>query len=60
MNIIKETVTLFTTQDRCDKCNAQALMRATKGGYELLFCGHHGTAFLSSLEQQNWLIERAN
>ncbi len=33
----------LTAHDRCDRCGAQAYIRATlPGGTELLFCGHHG------------------
>lgn len=33
----------LTAHDRCDRCGAQAYVRATlPGGTELLFCGHHG------------------
>jgi hypothetical protein len=28
-------------EDRCDKCSARALVRATFLTGELLFCGHH-------------------
>jgi hypothetical protein len=34
----------LTRQDRCDRCGAQAFVRATlptADGMELLFCGHH-------------------
>ena len=32
----------FTATDRCDRCGAQAYVRATLGsGFDLLFCGHH-------------------
>jgi len=31
----------FTAQDRCDKCGAQAKVRAKLVSGELLFCGHH-------------------
>ena len=27
--------------DRCDSCGAQAYVRATLSGSELLFCAHH-------------------
>ena len=30
----------FTALDRCDKCHAQARVRATLLAGELLFCGH--------------------
>lgn len=33
----------MTSADRCDRCGAQAYVRATlPNGGELLFCGHHG------------------
>lgn len=32
----------LSRRDRCDRCGAQAYVRATlDGGAELLFCGHH-------------------
>ncbi|WP_456823604.1 DUF7455 domain-containing protein [Cellulomonas sp. P5_E12] len=36
--------TELTRQDRCDRCGAQAFVKATlpsADGLELLFCGHH-------------------
>lgn len=42
--------TPLTAQDRCDRCGAQAYVRASlPGGAELLFCGHHGNAHRPSL-----------
>jgi hypothetical protein len=36
--------------DRCDRCAAQAYMRATMvSGTELLFCGHHGREYEAGL-----------
>jgi len=37
--------------DRCDRCGAQAYVRATllKGG-ELLFCGHHAKEYAAGLK----------
>jgi hypothetical protein len=33
----------LSTADRCDRCGAQAYVRARlHGGGELLFCAHHG------------------
>ncbi len=33
----------LTAADRCDRCGAQAYVRAVlPAGTELLFCGHHG------------------
>jgi hypothetical protein len=31
----------LTAEDRCDKCSARALVRATLLNGELYFCGHH-------------------
>lgn len=44
----KKELTL-TGLDRCDRCNAQAYMVATKDSSELMFCAHHGTGFLPAL-----------
>ena len=40
----------LTAADRCDRCGAQAYIRArlTTGG-ELLFCAHHGREHLAKL-----------
>lgn len=41
----------LTALDRCDRCGAQAYVRAvleTSGG-ELLFCGHHARAVEAKL-----------
>jgi hypothetical protein len=36
------TVPTLTAGDRCDRCGAQAYLRATlASGSELLFCAHH-------------------
>ena len=36
------TATPLTALDRCDRCGAQAYVRATLlSGSELLFCAHH-------------------
>ena len=36
----------FTAHDRCDRCGAQAMVRATFTAGFLLFCGHHGRQHL--------------
>lgn len=44
------TPTPLTAHDRCDRCGAQAYIRATMpSGVALLFCGHHGNAHRASL-----------
>ncbi|MEV4901575.1 hypothetical protein AB0K08_09580 [Citricoccus sp. NPDC055426] len=44
---------VLTGADRCDRCGAQAYVRAvlTSGG-ELLFCGHHSRAVEGTLRPQ--------
>lgn len=32
---------ILTPLDRCDSCNAQALVKVTGLNGDLLFCGHH-------------------
>ena len=48
----------LTAADRCDRCGAQAYVRAslTKGG-ELLFCAHHGREHLPKLQDLSTKIE---
>ena len=45
---------VYTAQDRCDRCGAQALASATWPDgrmSELLFCGHHSREFREGLEK---------
>ena len=36
--------------DRCDRCGAQAYVRAVmSNGFELLFCGHHAKKYQEGL-----------
>ena len=40
----------LTAADRCDRCSAQAYVRATlHAGGELLFCAHHGRQHIPAL-----------
>ena len=40
----------MTAADRCDRCGAQAFIKAVmSGGLELRFCGHHGREHLPRL-----------
>lgn len=43
----------LTVKDRCDRCGAQAYVRALAGTWPqpLLFCGHHGREHTPVLEQ---------
>lgn len=42
--------------DRCDKCGAQAMIRATLANGELYFCGHHGRNIGSKLVGQSLVV----
>ncbi|GAA0586402.1 DUF7455 domain-containing protein [Actinomadura livida] len=40
----------LTVADRCDRCGAQAYVRAVLvGGGDLLFCAHHGRKYAEAL-----------
>ena len=42
----------LTAYDRCDRCGAQAYVRARLGdGLELHFCAHHGREHLDKLKE---------
>jgi hypothetical protein len=41
----------ITTKDRCDKCSAQAMVRAKLTTGELYFCGHHAREIGTPLVQ---------
>ena len=46
-------VSPLTAADRCDRCGAQAYVRARlHAGGELLFCAHHGREHLPKLRDQ--------
>jgi hypothetical protein len=42
----------LTAADRCDRCGAQAYLRAVlPSGGELLFCAHHGRQYETRLRE---------
>ena len=43
--------------DRCDRCGAQAMVRAHKKSYELLFCRHHGYEHFDALTDQEFMFQ---
>lgn len=44
----------LSATDRCDRCGAQAYMRAElPSGLELMFCAHHGREHQQKLQQDN-------
>ena len=55
--VILETTSL-TAVDRCDRCGAQAYVRATLlNGGELLFCGHHAKEYAEGLKKVTLKID---
>lgn len=48
--LASEDVLALSGGDRCDRCMAQAYVRATlRTGAELLFCGHHANEHRAAL-----------
>jgi hypothetical protein len=45
--------------DRCDRCGAQAFVRALFVHGELTFCGHHGRELREVLDRDALLVEDA-
>jgi hypothetical protein len=43
----------ITAFDRCDKCGAQAMVRATLMSGQLYFCGHHARQIAQKLVNQS-------
>ena len=50
-------LSLFNASERCDRCNAQAHMRAVLNTGTLLFCGHHGNKYRAGLIAAGAAIE---
>lgn len=46
----------LTAFDRCDRCRAQAFVRATKDRRELLFCLHHIREHVDALMKSDWVL----
>jgi hypothetical protein len=48
-NVVLDSTPL-NALDRCDRCGAQAYVRAVMAnGFELLFCGHHAKKYQEGL-----------
>jgi hypothetical protein len=47
--VLVTTKTRLTPADRCDRCGAQAYIKAIFAEGELLFCAHHGRAAMEAL-----------
>lgn len=50
----------FTALDRCDRCGAQAFVRAVLPVGDLLFCAHHGRLYGEQLAAKALVIEDAS
>lgn len=50
----------FTTADRCDRCGAQAFVRAVLDAGDLLFCAHHGRTYAAALAAHAVVVEDAS
>jgi len=50
---------VFTALDRCDRCGAQAFVRAVLPSGDLLFCAHHGRAYGDALAAKAVVVESA-
>ena len=50
----------FTAQDRCDRCGAQAFLRAVLTSGDLMFCAHHGRAYGDVLAAKALVVEDAS
>ncbi len=46
----------LTAMDRCDKCGAQAMVRAKLLGGELYFCGHHAREISGKLVETSLVV----
>ena len=49
MSVAIDAQAELTVMDRCDKCGAAAMVRATLVNGELYFCGHHGREVSNAL-----------
>ncbi|QKE84574.1 hypothetical protein [Arthrobacter sp. NEB 688] len=50
----------LTAADRCDRCGAQAYIRARlHAGGELLFCAHHGREHVPALADKADIIDES-
>jgi hypothetical protein len=47
----------FTALDRCDRCGAQAFVRAVLTTGDLLFCAHHGRKYNEALTATALAVE---
>ncbi len=53
---VQEKEWTLTPLDRCDRCNAEALVKVTGITGELLFCGHHYNKVMSIPDGYNSMM----
>lgn len=53
---VKPKEYILTAHDRCDSCQAQALVQVTGISGSLLFCGHHYNKIMNNLEGYNKMM----
>lgn len=51
------TTSPMDTTHRCDRCGAQALVRAELGNMKLIFCAHHARANIPVMAEQGWKFD---
>jgi len=56
MSTALDTHRAILITERCDKCNAQAMVRATLASGELYFCGHHARGTGNKLVLQSLVV----
>jgi hypothetical protein len=49
----------LSPKDRCDKCNAEALVQVTGIPGDLLFCGHHYNSIMSTPKGYKSMMSKA-
>ncbi len=47
----------LTAMDRCDRCGAQAFVRAVLASGDLLFCAHHARSHRVALDAQAAVVQ---
>lgn len=48
---------MMDNSHRCDRCGAQAMVRAVLGNLQLLLCGHHAKANIELMIPTGWKFD---
>jgi hypothetical protein len=54
---VAEAPAVLNAHDRCDRCGAQAFVRAVLKSGDLLFCAHHGRRYQDGLAAVALFVE---